>query len=525
MHFDIAIIGFGPVGAAAANIFANKGFSIIVIDPKTEIWDIPRAVHFDGQTQRIFQSMGIFDEVEKIIDPIKGVNFLNRNGKTLLSVGFEDHPKLNGYYEGVMFNQPKFESILRHRAQKYENIEFKLGSSLSNIEALENHNNLEVTNQETHEITPYTSTYVIGADGADSFVRKHLGIKMHDYGCDQDWVVVDYLVDDKYEILDKARYQICDYKRPTTLLPITDNHIRWEFKINPSDDVAQLEAEDNIREWMKPHLWRINPKIDVNSGKIIRSSKYTFHGLLVENFKLNNCFLIGDAAHQTPPFLGQGLCQGIKDSYNLCWKLDGVRNGLFNPMVLNSYDIERQEINDFMIRTAMKQGEVIGSQDRFKSFMRDTFFAIAKKFPAALSALKFQYSWKFNNGIIDKDLHPNNVNGVIIPQPDINIKVENKKFDQYINDSFALIVFSNEESLKQKLSISHPLKFFNENIHVFDTNHPFMSDGKLLKWINDNQISAVIVRPDKHIYGCCDKENLLFKMEKLTEQLQNELSK
>ena len=186
MHFDIAIIGFGPVGAAAANIFANKGFSIIVIDPKIEIWDIPRAVHFDGQTQRIFQSMGIFDEVEKIIDPIKGVNFLNRNGKTLLSVGFEDHPKLNGYYEGVMFNQPKFESILRHRAQKYENIEFKLGSSLSNLEALENHNNLEVTNQETHENTPYTSTYVIVADAADSFKRKNIGIKKHDNGSDQD---------------------------------------------------------------------------------------------------------------------------------------------------------------------------------------------------------------------------------------------------------------------------------------------------------------------------------------------------
>ena len=124
MHFDLAIIGYGPVGAAAANIFAAKDFNIIVIEPKKEIWDIPRAVHFDGQVQRIFQSMGIFDQIEKIIDPIMGINFINRSGKNLLSVGFEDHPKLNGYFEGVMFNQPKFEEILRTNALKYNNIQF-----------------------------------------------------------------------------------------------------------------------------------------------------------------------------------------------------------------------------------------------------------------------------------------------------------------------------------------------------------------------------------------------------------------
>jgi len=115
-NYDLAIVGFGPVGAAAANMFAESGFNIIVVEPKYDIWDIPRAVHFDGQTQRIFQSMGIFDQIQEIIDPILGVNFINRNGKELLSVSFESHPKLNGYYDGVMFNQPKFEEILRKNA-------------------------------------------------------------------------------------------------------------------------------------------------------------------------------------------------------------------------------------------------------------------------------------------------------------------------------------------------------------------------------------------------------------------------
>ena len=523
MHFDLAIVGYGPVGAAAANIFAAKGFNIIVIEPKKEIWDIPRAVHFDGQVQRIFQSMGIFDQIEKIIDPIMGINFINRSGKNLLSVGFEDHPKLNGYFEGVMFNQPKFEEILRTNALKYNNIQFELGSYVSSLEALDDINNFEVINNSTNEKSNFSSTYLIGSDGADSFVRKSLGIKMHDYNCDQDWVVVDYLVDDRYEILDKSRYQICDYKRPTTLLPITDNHVRWEFKINPDDDVDKLESEENIRKFMSPHMWRINPDIDVNSGKLIRSSKYTFHGLLVDQFRVKNSFLIGDAAHQTPPFLGQGLCQGIKDAHNLCWKLVGVRDGNFNKKILDSFNDERKEVNDFMIRTAIKQGDVIGSQDRLKAFFRDMFFMFAKKFPKALSALKFQYSWKFHQGIMDNDLYPNEINGVIIPQPDIDIRLDGKQFDQFIGESFALIIFNEKQSLIKDLSAIEAIKFYKNNIYVLGENHPFMSDGKLASWASLNNVSAVIIRPDKHVYGCCDSEDMLQKVENLTKKLHNDL--
>ena len=81
MHYDIAIIGYGPVGAVTANLFGQKGFNTIVIEPKKEIWDIPRAVHFDGQTQRIFQTMGFMDEISKIIHPMEGINFLNNNYK------------------------------------------------------------------------------------------------------------------------------------------------------------------------------------------------------------------------------------------------------------------------------------------------------------------------------------------------------------------------------------------------------------------------------------------------------------
>ena len=371
MNYDIAIIGYGPVGATAANMFAAKGFSVIVVEPKKEIWDIPRAVHFDGQTQRIFQSMGIFDQIKKIIDPITGVNFLNRKGKKLLGISFESHPKVNGYYEGVMFNQPKFEKIIRDNALNFNNIDFKIGAYVSKLESLNNTNNFEIIDCETNEASTFTSTYLIGSDGADSFIRKSLNVNLYDYKCDQDWIVVDYLVDKKYKILDKSRYQICDYKRPTTLLPITDNHVRWEFKINPEDDVDKLETEESIRSFMSPHMWRLNPDIDLNSGELIRSSKYTFHGLLADNFKVNNCFLIGDAAHQMPPFMGQGMNSGCRDAENLLWKINGVLKGLYSSKILETYETERKPHVARITRAAIKMGSVINAKSKFKALIRN----------------------------------------------------------------------------------------------------------------------------------------------------------
>ena len=162
-NYDIAIIGYGPVGAVTANLFGQKGFNTIVIEPKKEIWDIPRAVHFDGQTQRIFQTMGFMDEISKIIHPMEGINFLNNKGKSIVNINLKLDEPINGYDESVFFNQPIFENFLRSEATKHNNIDIKLGYKLTNIDAQESINNLtllNINNEENEYITScllYTS--------------------------------------------------------------------------------------------------------------------------------------------------------------------------------------------------------------------------------------------------------------------------------------------------------------------------------------------------------------------------------
>ncbi len=494
MHYDIAIIGYGPVGAVTANLFGQKGFKTIVIEPKKEIWDIPRAVHFDGQTQRIFQTMGFMDEISKIIHPMEGINFLNNKGKSIVNINLKLDEPINGYDESVFFNQPIFEKFLRSEAIKHNNIDIKLGYKLTNIDAQESINNLTLLNINNEENEYITSSYVLACDGANSFVRKALNIESFDYKCDQDWVVVDYQVDEKYKI-NTDRYQICDYKRPTTIVPITGQHVRWEFKVNPDDNLETLEDEKNIRK------------------------------MLAKNFKFNNCFLLGDAAHQMPPFLGQGLCQGIKDSYNLCWKLSGVMNNVFNKKVLNTYSLERKGIVDFVIKGAMKQGDIIGSQDWLTATLRDIYLNVASYIPKLLKPLKFQKPWKIKNGMIDNDILPNDVNGVIIPHPSLDIKVDNKLFDQYLGNNFGILLFQNDINVFNEIKNLESAKIFDNNIHLMTEDNKFNQDKKISNWAKENNISAAIIRPDQHIYGCVDDEDIVNNIDKLTTKLKAELFK
>ena len=522
MHYDIAIIGYGPVGAMAASMFGSSGLNIVVIEPKKEIWNIPRAVALDGQAQRIFQSFGIINNIP--VKPIDGLTFINKKGKQIVYVDFTDHSTPNGYSETVGFSQPNLERTLREKAESYKNITFKLGSSLSNLFATENNNELTIINNLTKETEIVSSNYLLACDGADSFVRKKLDIPSFDYKCEQDWIVVDYELDPKYEI-QCSPHQICDYQRPTTLAPIMDRHIRWEFKYNSDDNQAEMENEKNIREMMRPHAWRINRDLDISTGKLLRASKYRFHGLIADNFKLYNCFLLGDSAHQMPPFLGQGLCQGIKDVYNLHWKLTGVIDGTYSKKILDTYSLERKAIVKSVTETAIKQGNIVGSQNRYIALVRDFILNCARQFPVLLNFFQFYHPWPIKDGLIDKTLFKNKANGIVIPQPDINITLEDKAFDQYIGYKFALLVFDQDQGVFDEIKSLDSVKIFDENIHLLNSNHPFNADKNFVEWQKKHNISAAIIRPDRHVYGSCDHHSIIQKIDKLSKKLHNNINK
>jgi hypothetical protein len=176
-----------------------------------------------------------------------------------------------------------------------------------------------------------------------------------------------------------------------------------------------------------------------------------------------------------------------------------------------------------MIKASVEQAKVVGSLDKFKAFRRDVFLTLARIFPKLQGVLTFQYKWQFKEGILDKDLYPNDLNGMIIPHPDLSIKKDNKQFDEYMDDKFSLILFNLKNEEFENIKKLDSAQFFDDCIHHFDENHIFMSDGKLSKWAEKNNISAVLLRPDKHVYGCCNSKNIESKVDKLINKLHNEL--
>ena len=236
----------------------------------------------------------------------------------------------------MVFTQPPVEAILRDRAAQHSSVKVNLGSELVDL-AQEEDRVILGLQDESGNIETRTAAYVIACDGASSTVRRMLGIPLEDLGFDEPWLVVDLIVNNAaLGGLPAVCAQYCEPSRPCTYIIGPGNHCRWEIMLNPEEDPRWMEREENV--WKLLSRW-LKPK----DGRLWRASSYRFHALVAETWRKSRVFLAGDAAHQQPPFIGQGMCQGVRDVTNLCWKLIAVLHGESGDALLNTYEEERKE--------------------------------------------------------------------------------------------------------------------------------------------------------------------------------------
>lgn len=151
--------------------------------------------------------------------------------------------------------------------------------------------------------------FTMSCDGGSSFVRKHLAIAFEDLIFDERWLVVDMIVNEGVELPD-VNIQFCDPARPHTFVVGPNNLRRWEFMLMPGETPGEMAEDASVWALLKP--WR-----DPSQARIWRAATYPFHALVAEQWRKGNVFLAGDACHMTPPFLAQGMVQGIQDTVNL----------------------------------------------------------------------------------------------------------------------------------------------------------------------------------------------------------------
>jgi 3-(3-hydroxy-phenyl)propionate hydroxylase len=365
---DVAIVGYGPTGATLANFLGRAGLAVAVFEREPSVHQLPRAAHFDGEVMRVFQALGLEEAVEAVVRPgTKGMHFLSASGQTLLIRKGIDGPGPHGWAGNYYFHQPELEAVLRRGVERFRNVQVFVRHDAETIEDGVDAARLRVRDLASGSVREITARYVIGCDGARSLVRRAIGSGRTDLGLHQPWLVLDVLL--RRDVpLPEYTIQHCDPQRPMTQVNMIGCRRRWEIMLMPGDDPATIAAPENVWRFLARWLTPADAEIE-------RSAVYTFHSVIARGWRKGRLLIAGDAAHQTPPFLGQGMCAGIRDAANLAWKLEMICTGQAPDTLLDTYESEREPHVREFIELAVRIGGIIQTTDPRVAAERDRSFA------------------------------------------------------------------------------------------------------------------------------------------------------
>jgi 3-(3-hydroxy-phenyl)propionate hydroxylase len=360
--YDAIIVGYGPVGATAAILCARHGLRVAVIEQAAGIFDKPRAIGGDHELWRVMQWCGIGEELAAHVHLYNGGRYLGVDGEPIRVFHAPKPPYTLGWPPSFLYIQPEFEAMLRRAAAARANIDVFLEHRLLEFRQRADRVTVAVQDLQRAQRTVFQGRYLIACDGAGSTVRRQLGTALEDLAFDENWAVIDaWLL--KPEAVPTQNTQYCRPERPGTYVVGPRNLRRWELKLLPGEDPAQFDVA-RVREALRPF-------VDPDAIELWRAAVYRFHALIASRWRAGRVFLAGDAAHQTPPFLGQGLCTGVRDVANLVWKLQRVQRGKAAPSILDSYELERAPHTRTLVAMSKDIGLIVGELDAAAARARD----------------------------------------------------------------------------------------------------------------------------------------------------------
>jgi 3-(3-hydroxy-phenyl)propionate hydroxylase len=481
LECDVLIVGLGPVGATLAALLGRRGVNAIAIERDIAVYPLPRAVHFDHEIMRLFQGLGIAEQVLRHARDLPAYEFRAASGELLMRLD----PSLetaSGWGSGYMFHQPGLETALRDVLAALPCIRVLLGWQFDGLEQDDDGVTAAVTGPDGR--AAIRARYLVGCDGASSGVRAAVKSGLHDLQFDEPWLVVDT------ETLPGSRVpevnlQICDPARPTTCVLGGPGRHRWEFMLLPGETPEIMLKSETIE--MLLAAWNCGPL------EIERKAVYRFHGLMADRWRSGRVLLAGDAAHQMPPFAGQGMCSGLRDAANLGWKLDAVLKGLANDVLLDTYQSEREPHVRTLIELAIGMGRVVCTLDRDAAAARDAGM-IASRAAGAPPLPPLQPS-AFASGCV---LAGSPAAGLQFPQPVHGHGLERLRMDDVLDDGAWLIARRSFAADPQGLRIvdleSGALKPFRAALET---------------WLTRRSVEAVLVRPDRYVFGGGDPAALV----------------
>ncbi len=351
---DVCIVGYGPTGVTLASLLGAGGISTLVVERQPAPYDLPRAVQFDDEVMRVFQTLGLSDLIERITHVSPGMLFKDREGRLLVDWSRPMEIGPQGWHRSYRFHQPELERILREGLSRFPSVSVRECREFLDATQDATGVTVRLQNLATGEIEILRCRYLVGADGARSKVREIIGTDWNDLKFNQNWLVIDVCLTREMPELGDYSVQYCEPERPATYVRGTGKRRRWEIALLPEEKPEAMTQPASI--WARLARW-VTPQDAV----LERAANYTFRSVINRKWRQDRILIAGDAGHMTPPFMGQGLCAGIRDASNLAWKLTRVLNGHAGSALLDTYGSERiPHVTEF-IAQAVHLGEVINS--------------------------------------------------------------------------------------------------------------------------------------------------------------------
>lgn len=483
----VVIVGAGPTGMTAAALLARLAVPVVMIERAREVSNLPRAVHFDDEVMRIFHAAGFSERIARISTPMQGMVLVDRDQRPILTFdrGTSSDGADGAFSLSNGFDQPDLEREMRAAIAERPEVSLELGTTVEDIKSDGRRITLRDASGNARVIE---SAAVLGCDGARSFVREAMGIESQDLGFHGRWLVVDAHSDDPLPFYEGC-IQLADPDRPTTYVCVGRGRHRWEFMLGKEEKSEELNTNARVRELLQPWLGERARTIEIR-----RHAVYTFHSLVARRYRRGNVFLLGDAAHQMPPFIGQGMGAGVRDAANLAWKLASVLSGAARESLLDTYESERRPHVCAVVGQSVLLGRIMQTSVGVR--YRD---AVLRKFgnigPVHRALLRRAFP-TYQSGPIVKPRRSGPAGG-LAPRAPITIDGHATHLDDVVGQRFAILTRAQLASDFLGNNSIALLRVANDASAPIDQTGTLIDQtGILTAWLNTLSADCALIRPD-----------------------------
>jgi 3-(3-hydroxy-phenyl)propionate hydroxylase len=511
-EYDILIVGYGMLGNLAALLLADMGMSVVVVEKKqaTDIL-LAKSARIDDEVLLILEQLGLMDAVKDLLYPLEGTQIVDKKERVLLDF---DQIRRSQFAPLVGFYQPDVQKVLQKKAAAHKNINLFLGYEVETFEQDEAKVDVYIAPTGKQEFLKLEANFMLVCNGQYSRIADFLKIEIKDYNYHSSVLCVDTVGKGAIQASKNYAQTICDAEFPVVKMAKGQSHQRWEFQI----DKEKIEA-DQTPEKVRSLLAELNPlDLTIESAFV-----YSFDSKILEKWQEKRVLILGDAAHIMPPYLGMGLSAGIKDVYNLAWKLNLIYQGKASLDLLATYQKERQADVERLIKLNLW----------VKRLFQSSKFSWIKSFipiiPKWFLKKNLDLTTNLKSGLVGNS----KLSGRVVHSPKVaNQKGDLVSFNQTLEHNFVVMGLDKNpvdaldaDSLEYLASLGTQFVqlTLQKNRFVQDGRYAqnlYDKEGKLQAWMKENKGQFVVIRPDRIVYDfCLDRTTLNTTVKSLGQKL------